>query len=278
VDEDRLAVLREFSVNRLSLGAQSFDAAKLRLLERDHLANDIRRALELARRSFPSVSLDLIFACPGEALATWAADLEAALALRPDHLSTYGLTFERGTAFWARLQKQELAEADEELQRSMYALAIDRLTQAGFEHYEVSNFARPGHRCRHNEVYWAGQSYYAAGPGAARYVNGRRETNHRSTTTYLRRVLAGQSPVAEAEELSSEDRAREALVLGLRRLEGIDRLEFAARTGFEVDELAGAAVRQFIDLGLLAADNGRMRLTREGLYVSDSLWPKILRR
>ncbi len=278
VNEARLAVLSELGVNRLSLGAQSFDRAKLRLLERDHLAEDIHRAVTLARDRFRSIALDLIFACPGETLETWTADLEAALALRPDHLSTYGLTFERGTAFWGRLQKHDLAEAEEELQRAMYARAIDRLTAEGFEHYEVSNFARPGHRCRHNEVYWAGQAYFAAGPGAARYVNGRREINHRSTTTYLRRVLAGRSPVAEWEELPPEDRAREALVLGLRRLEGVDRREFAARTGFEAGELAPREIRQFLDRGLFIEEEGRLRLTREGLYVSDSLWPRILRR
>jgi oxygen-independent coproporphyrinogen-3 oxidase len=278
VDEDRVAVLAELGVNRLSLGAQSFDTAKLELLERDHRADDVRRAVGLARDRCRSISLDLIFACPGETLETWAADLEAALSLRPDHVSTYGLTFERGTAFWGRLRKHELDRADEELERAMYALAIDRLTAEGFEHYEVSNFAKPGHRCRHNEVYWAGASYYAAGPGAARYVNGRREINHRSTTTYLRRVLSGQSPVAEWEELPPEDRAREALVLGLRRLAGVDRQEFAWRTGFEVDDLAAREIGQFLERGLLVEEGGRLRLTRDGLFVSDSLWPRILTR
>ncbi len=265
-------------VNRLSLGVQSFAEAKLRLLERDHRAADIQRAVALAHGRFRSISLDLIFGSPGETLAAWQADLEIALALRPDHLSNYGLTFERGTSFWGRLQRRDLAEVDEESQRAMYALAIDRLAAEGFEHYEVSNFARPEHRCRHNEVYWAGQAYYAAGPGAARYVNGRREINHRSTTTYLRRVLSGDSPVAEWEELPPEDRAREALVLGLRRMEGVDREAFAARTGFTIDALAGGEIRQFIDRGLLCEEVGRLRLTRQGLYVSDSLWPALLRR
>ena len=121
----------------------------------------------------------------------------------------------------------------------MYAAAIDTLAAAGFEHYEVSNFARPGHRCRHNEIYWAGGGYYAAGPGAARFVAGRREMNHRSTTTWLNRVLAGESPVAESEALPPPDRARELLVFGLRRLAGVERQSFAEVTGFEIDELVG---------------------------------------
>jgi oxygen-independent coproporphyrinogen-3 oxidase len=166
---------------------------------------------------------------------------------------------------------------DEESERIMFERAIDRLTAEGFEHYEVSNFARTGFRCRHNELYWSGQPYYAFGPGAARYVDGRREVNHRSTTTYLHRVLAGQSPVAETEQLAPEDRAREALVFGLRRMQGINRDEFAARTGFELDKLAGADGRRFVDQGLLTWDGDRLRLTRAGLVISDSIWPYFLR-
>ena len=159
----------------------------------------------------------------------------------------------------------------------MYASAIDRLTAAGFEHYEVSNFARPEHRCRHNEVYWAGLPYYACGPGAARYVNGRREVNHRSTTTWMARVLAGESPVAEFEQLSVEDRAREMLVLGLRRLEGVSREGFLHSTGYEIEQLVGNVLSRHIQLGLLTDSDGRIRLTREGLFVSDAIWPDFLR-
>ncbi len=160
----------------------------------------------------------------------------------------------------------------------MYLAAIDMLGAAGFEHYEVSNFARPGRRCRHNEVYWAGEEYYAAGPGAARYVAGRREMNHRSTTTWIKRVLAGESPVAESETLSPEDRAREGLVLALRRRQGIARDEFAARFGYEIDALGGAALADLVDHGLIEDDGRTLRLSCEGLLVSDALWSKLLRR
>lgn len=277
LDEDRLRLLAEAGVNRISLGVQSFNDRKLAALERDHRAADVSRAYDLARRHIPSVSLDLIFAAPDETLADWRADLDAALRLRPDHVSTYGLTFERGTTFWGRMQRGKLGALPDDTQRDMYAAAIDTLTAAGFEHYEVSNFALPGHRCRHNEVYWAGESYYAFGPGAARYINGRRQTNHRSTTTYIRRVLAGRSPVAEAEELSPDDRAREALVLGLRRMAGVERADFAHRTGFDLDALAGVDLREHISAGRLIDDVLRIRLTREGLFVSDAIWPDILR-
>lgn len=277
LDADRVSLLAEHGVTRLSLGAQSFDADKLRRLERDHAPRDIAASVALTRSRIPSVSLDLIFAAPGETLDVWRADLKAALDLRPDHLSTYGLTYERGAAFWGRLQRGQLRQADEELERTMYAEAIERLTAADFEHYEVSNFALPGRRCRHNEHYWAAREYYAAGPGAARYLNGRREVNHRSTTTWLRRVLRGQSPVAESETLAPEDRAREALVLGLRRLAGVDRQQFFEQTGFEVDRLVGPELHRHVKLGMLSDCAGRVRLTREGLFVSDAIWADFLR-
>ena len=222
------------------------------------------------------VSLDLIFAAPGESLAQWEDDLDAAINLTPDHVSTYGLTFEQGTAFWNRKLHGELIEVDEELQRDMYAVAIERLTAAGYEHYEVSNFARPGRRSRHNQVYWSGDGYYAAGPGAARYVNGVREINHQSTVTYLKHVLAGESPTAAREELSHEARARELLVFSLRRLEGVSRCDFYRRTGHEIDEIVAKPLEKFVALALLSDDGERIRLTREGLYVSDAIWPEML--
>ncbi len=277
VDADRIAVLGEFGVNRLSLGAQSFNDAKLVMLERDHRAEHVAESFALAKAAMRSVSLDLIFAAPAETLSDWRRDLRTAVALGPDHISTYGLTFERGTTFWNRLNKRQLQEADEELQRAMYAAAIDDLAKAGFEHYEVSNFAQPRHRCQHNERYWAGDNYYAAGPGAARHFDGRRETNHRSVTTWLRRVLSGQSPTAEVETLSDEDRAREALVLGLRRMSGVDRGGFLARTGYDVESLAGDEIDRYVAWGLLSDDGQRISLTREGLFVSDSMWGALLR-
>ncbi len=271
-----MEVLAQLGVTRLSLGAQSFRSEKLQQLERDHDAAAIDRAVQLARNAQMQVSLDLMFAAPGETLDEWATDVHAALELAPDHVSTYGLTFEQGTAFWNRRLRGELAQAEETLELEMYALAIDRLTAAGFEHYEVSNFAQPGRRSRHNETYWSGAGYYAAGPGAARYVDGARETNHRSTTTYIQRALEGKSPVAEREKLLPEDRARERLVFGLRRLEGVSRRDFREETGYEIDDLIARPLQKFVELGLLDDDRSTIRLTRQGLFVSDAMWPEML--
>jgi oxygen-independent coproporphyrinogen-3 oxidase len=276
LDAEKIAVLAGQGVNRLSLGSQSFDSKKLKLLERDHSAADIKQAVSLSRQATLDVSLDLIFGAPGETLAEWQDDLRRAIELAPDHISTYGLTFEQGTSFWNRQLHGELHAVGEGLERDMYLAAIDILHVARFQHYEVSNFARPGKRSRHNETYWSGQGYFAAGPGAARYVDGVRSTNHRSTTTYVERIQRGESPIADQEALSDEDRAREHLVFALRRLEGITRANFKQRTGFELDALAGPTIAKFVGLGMLADDGNRVRLTREGLLVSDSLWPELL--
>lgn len=276
LDGQRLATLAQKGVNRLSLGGQSFNARKLKQLERAHTAVDIRQAVSLSQQAAISVSLDLIFGVPGETLDDWHADVRQAIDLAPDHVSTYGLTFEKGTQFWNRRARGDLVQIDEELEREMYLAAIDMLSEAGFEHYEVSNFAKPGQRSRHNETYWSGNGYFAAGPGAARYIHGVRSTNHRSTTTYIDRVSQGQSPVAEEECLNDQERARESLVFGLRRLEGVERAWFVSHTGFTLDDLASEAVARFVRMGMLSDDGSRVRLTREGLLVSDAIWPELL--
>lgn len=270
-----LMFLAGLGVTRLSLGGQSFNRAKLKLLERDHTPSKIADAVAFAHVLGLEVSLDLIFATPGETLADWQHELSAALDCKSRHMSTYELTFEKGTSFWSRRLRGELTGADEELQRSMYELAIETLTAAGFEHYEVSNFAQLS-RSRHNETYWLGNEYFAAGPGASRYLSGVRETNHRSTTTYLKRVLAGESPVAERDELSPEGRARECLVFGLRRLDGVSRREFQERTRYSLDELAGPKLQEFVAMSLLTDDGERIKLTREGLMIADAIGPHLL--
>jgi len=276
ITPELVRVMNAYQVNRVSLGVQSFSARKLTVLERNHDEAGIQQAVACLQKTIPSISLDLIFGVPEESLDEWAKDLRCAMKLAPQHISTYGLTFEPGTAFHRRRHNQEFALVTEEEDRQMYEMAISYLVGSGMEHYEVSSFALPGKRSRHNETYWSGQSYFAAGPGAARYVNGCRETNHRSIMGYLRRVNAGQSPVVEREKLDPPDRARELLVFSLRRLAGIDCEQFARQTGFSVTELAGPAIQRLIDLKLLELVDQQLRLSHEGLFVSDSIWPELL--
>lgn len=273
---ERCDVLKEAGINRISLGVQSFHAEKLSLLERDHRSEDITLAVKRAQEVARSVSIDLIFGVPGETLSSWQEDLRRGIELGVTHVSTYGLTFERGTQFWTRQQRGELTAVAEGLEATLYESAIDTLQAAGFEHYEVSNSARAGFRCRHNETYWLGRPYFAAGPGAARYVNGIREVNHRSTTTYLARMEQGKSPVAEQEELSLEERARERLVFGLRRIEGVALSNFMGETGFELLPLGGKPLARYLAQGWMEKTETHLRLTRAGLLISDSLWPDLL--
>ena len=276
ITPEKVDVLHAAGVNRVSLGVQSFHAEKLKLLERDHRRAEVEAAVAAILPRIPNLGIDLIFAAPGESLEAWRDDLASAVRRGAPHISTYGLTFEKGTAFWNRLQRQELSEADEELQRAMYLAAIDDLTTAGLAHYEVSNFARAGLESRHNLQYWLGARYYAAGPGAARHIGLVRETNHRSTTSYLKRIFAGQSPVAEREELTLEMKARELLVFGLRMRAGIDVNQFTAQAGTTPWQLAGPAIDQFLHLGLLEHTSGRLRLTHEGLLLSDAICVELL--
>lgn len=267
--DEKIDVLADAGVNRISLGVQSFSSPALTLLERDHTAADIGAVVKRLRRRFDNVSLDLIFGVPGESLASWRSSLRQAIALQPEHISTYGLTWETGTAFGTRLDRGELAAIDEELEREQYAVAMDELTNAGFEHYEISNFAKPGFSCRHNETYWAGNEYWAFGPGAARYLSGRRETNIRSVLGWLARIERGESPVADAEELEPEHRARELIFLGLRRRGGINRSDFRRLTGFHLDELAGQAIAANVERGWLENHDSGIRLSGEGRFVAD---------
>ncbi|MFK7817643.1 MAG: radical SAM family heme chaperone HemW [Planctomycetaceae bacterium] len=268
---EKVAVLADAGVNRISLGIQSFDADVLRILERQHSPDEIRSTVDRVRQRIPNVSLDLIFGVPGQSLDNWAATLEATMDCDPNHISTYGLTFEKGTAFWSRREHGDLIPVQSEVEREMYQLAMNRLPEAGYQQYELSNFARSGFRCRHNEVYWAGSPFFAFGPGAARYIDGRRETNHRSVFTWLGRMEAGRSPVMETEEMTPEERAREGIMLGFRRTAGINRSEFEKQFGLKFDDLAGSALNRHLDLGNLDDTGQCVRLSYEGRFIADSV-------
>ena len=208
----------------------------------------------------------------------WQADLEVGLTLRfPDHLSTYGLTFEKGTRLWQ--QKKEglirpLAEGDE---LSMFSYAIDRLEAAGFEHYEISSFAKPNSRCRHNQAYWANHAYFGFGMGAARYIRGRRELNTRSLPEYLERIESGRTAVIQSEELGPWERAVETLAVQLRRCEGVHSAPFLEQTQLTLAEVAGPTRFRMQELNLLETNDDGIRLTREGKYVADAVVAEFMK-
>lgn len=267
----KIDLLKGMGINRISLGAQSFHAATLRTLERQHDVQAVATAVAAVQNHGLGLSLDLIFGVPGQSLSDWQADVEAALALGPDHMSTYGLTYEKGTRLWRQKSQREIQPVAESDELAMYSWSIDRLGQAGFEHYEISNFAKPGSRCRHNQTYWANNAYFGFGMGAARYVRGCRELNTRNLPEYLQRIDREGTAIIQSEELGKWDRALETLAVQLRRCEGIHQGSFLEQTGLTLAEVAGETLVRMCELSLIQKDDDGIRLTRQGKYVADAV-------
>lgn len=276
LNDDRIRVLAEAGVNRISLGVQSFSHHALDLLERSHQPDDIVEVMRRLPKSIPNISFDLIFGVPSLSIEEWRDTLKRAIDFGPTHLSTYGLTFEKGTSFWNRREKGDLAAIDEELEREQYAIAIELLSSAGYQQYEISNFAKPGFESRHNNVYWSGDSYWGFGPGAASYTNGCRQTNIRSVLGWLARLERDESAVAESEQLDDQHRARELIYLGMRRNSGINRTVFLEKTGYQLDQLCGEQIQQQIQLQALEDDGLNIRLTSQGRFIADRVIMEFL--
>ena len=274
--DDRITVLAEAGVNRISLGVQSFDDETLTMLERDHRQADVFDCVDRVKARIENISLDLIFAVPGQSLELWESTLQMAIDLSPMHLSTYGLTFEKGTAFWTRREKGELPQAAEDLERQMYEVAMSQLAAHDFHQYEISSFARSEFRCRHNQIYWSGKTYFGFGPGAASLINNERRQNHRSVTTWLNKVLAGEPATGNVDKLDPESFARELLVLSLRTNDGVKRKIFQERTGFHIADLAGESINRLMDQGLLEEVDSTIRLTHEGRLLADTVAGELL--
>jgi oxygen-independent coproporphyrinogen-3 oxidase len=262
VDEVYLRGIRAAGVGRLSLGLQSFDPAVLRSLERLHSAESAVAAFGAARRAgFEDVNLDLIYGAQGETLASWGSTLERTVALDPDHVSAYALTIEPATALGRKVAAGLAPAPDGDLQADMYAAACEVLGNAGYEHYEVSNWARPDHRCVHNVGYWEGRPYLGLGAGAHSYRDGRRWWNVRPPQQYLDDVGAGRVPAGGEERLTEDERRLERLLLGLRMAEGVP--EAWVRGAARADD--------FVAQGLAARRDGRISLTDRGMLLANDL-------
>ncbi len=271
ITPEKMHLLAEHGVTRVSVGVQSFAPSALAALDRQHGVEQIHDAIAAVRRAGLGLSLDLIFGSPGQTLADWNHDLTTAIALQPDHISTYGLTYEKGTPLWKRRSRGEVHELGEDAELAMYETSIRLLTDARYEHYETSNFAKPGHRCRHNEHYWANNAYYGFGVGAARYCDGERSTNVRDTRLYIQRILASGDATQQRERLTPRERAVETMAIQLRRCDGINRDQFAHQTGFTIDTLASGIMPQLQEQKLILDDGSRICLTHRGKCLADSV-------
>ena len=265
VSTEAIARWRDAGVNRLSLGAQTFDDRVLEWMHRTHSADQIAKAVTRARAGgISNLSFDLIFAIPPALGRVWEADLERALALEPDHLSLYGLTLEPATPLARWRDRGELSEVPDELYEHEYILAHDRLGRSGYEHYEVSSFARPGKRSRHNCIYWSGSSYAGLGPSAHEFDGTERRWNARAYADWMRSLLEGRDPVegrtGGSEKLSEENRWAERVYLGLRTEGGL------TLTPAEADR-----VRPWVQAGWGVVEGGRFRATATGWLRLDAL-------
>lgn len=263
VTTSKAALMRELGVTRVSLGIQAWDDATLKTLGRDHApaeAEETWQALKAAQ--FPSLNLDLMFSIPGQSLETWRETLERSLSLKPDHISAYNLNYEEDTDFFRRLRAGEFRE-DEGRDADFFNLGIDLLEAGGFEHYEISNYAKPGHRSVHNEAYWLGVDYLGIGPGAFSTVGGRRWHNVKDTPRYMAMTLAGENTATDVEELTPENRRTERFGLELRTARGLPLELITSESRKMLETLR--------DQGLLEFDEQFIRLTRAGKPLVDPI-------
>ncbi len=270
--EPKLGQLRRLGFNRVSLGVQSFQDRHLQTLGRIH---DAGQALDCYRRlrrvGFDNLNLDLIFAVPGQTLQDWWADLLQALDLEPEHLSLYNLTVEDGTEFGRLKRAGQLRETGEPLAAEMFELAMTWTEAAGFEQYEISNFARPGRRCRHNLIYWRSEEYLGFGLSAASFVGGARWSNTHHLDLYARGAQEGNVPRQSEERLAPRAALGESLMLALRTSDGVRPDELARRHGLQLPPGWVQEFEFFTDQGFLQRQGGLYQLTRPGRLVADSI-------
>lgn len=277
VDAESLRTLRRLGFNRLSLGVQSLDDHTLKLLGRVHDAAEARRALILARAAgFENVNLDFIYGLPRQSLASWRRTLREALRLDPEHLSLYALSVEPGTPLHDWVERGEIELPGEDQVADMYSLAEESLRDSGYEHYEISNWARPGRECRHNLVYWANEPYVGFGVGAHSYVDGRRRGNVADPAEYIRRVTEGLEVVESDEAIGPDLEMAETLFLGLRRGAGVSHSEFRRRFGCELAGRYGPTIAELVRAGLLSADAAGIRLTPRGRLLGNEVFVRFL--
>jgi len=286
LDESHLRGLRGLGVTRLSLGMQSFDDDELHALDRLHSAADNVAAFGAARAAgFHSISMDLIFGLPGQPLPRWQASLERAIALGPDHLSLYALTVEEGTPLARDVVRGRTPAPDPDAQAEQYECAEARLETAGYEHYEISSWARPGHRCRHNETYWRCGEYLGLGAGAHSYLGRVRFANAATPARYVELVEqswaqsepgGGLGQIASCERVTEETARADALTLGLRLLEGVDRPSFRGRFRVDPLDLFGERLREPIEAGLLEVRGERLLLTSRGRLLANEVAVRLL--
>jgi oxygen-independent coproporphyrinogen-3 oxidase len=268
--------LRRLPVNRISMGVQSFNDADLHLLRRRHTGRQAIEAVRLClENGYGNISIDLMYGLPGQTLARWEANLAEALRLDAAHISAYHLTYEKGTPLYRMKAEGSIQPVDEDLSLSLFDTLTERLTDAGYEHYEISNFARPGRISRHNSSYWTGKKYLGIGPSAHSYNVASRQWNVSSLVRYLEGIRKG-APCSETEILSIHDKYNEYILTGLRTRWGIRLSRIRADFGDSKYNYCKVQARRFITSGILLEEGDKLLFSRNGWFVSDSVISALL--
>ena len=276
LDPDKIAVLKDSQVNRVSLGVQTFDNKMLKKIGRSHQEQDIYDNIRhLKQAGFDNISIDLIYALPGQTMDQVKENVAKAIDLDIPHMSLYSLILENHTVFMNRMRRGKLPLPKEELEAEMFEYIIEELEKAGFEHYEISNFSKPGFESRHNLVYWDNAEYYGLGAGASGYVDGIRYKNHGPIRHYLEAVEAGKARITE-EHLTLEEKMEEELFLGLRKKTGVSKARFEEKFGVSFDQRYGQVVASLTEQGLLVPDDKQVRMTKRGLFLGDTVAEKFI--
>ena len=276
LDADKIAVLKNSAVNRVSLGVQTFDDKMLKKIGRSHTEKDIYENIDrLKLAGFDNISIDLIYALPGQTMDQLKDNVSKAIALDIPHMSLYSLILENHTVFMNRMRRGKLPLPKEELEAEMFEYIIAELEKAGFEHYEISNFSKTGFESRHNLMYWDNAEYYGIGAGASGYVDGVRYKNHGPIRHYLKAVEEGSARINE-EHLSHREQMEEEMFLGLRKKSGVSMARFEEKFERSFPELYGEIVKDLIQQGLMQLDGDRVRMTKRGLFLGDTVAERFI--
>ncbi|WP_216830073.1 radical SAM family heme chaperone HemW [Alkalihalobacterium elongatum] len=277
VTDDQLYVLREFGVNRLSIGVQTFDPNLLKQIGRTHQPQDIYRTIDLARqKGFDNITVDLMFGLPKQTIQSFEDTLKDAFSLEIEHFSAYSLKVEEKTVFYNLLRKGKLPLPTEDEEAVMYERLIEQMNKHGYYQYEISNFAKRGYESKHNLIYWNNEEYFGIGAGAHGYINGVRYANIGPVQKYIQSINDTKKARIEAHQLTQNEKMEEEMFMGLRKLEGVSQRRFYERFGVNLMDLYHKQIEDLIQSQLIEVDNDKVRLTRKGVFLANEVFEQFL--
>jgi len=277
LDGEKIKLLIESGINRLSLGAQSFNNTFLKKLGRIHNTQEIIDSYYLAREAgFKNINIDIMFALPEQTTEDLQITLKKAVSLKPDHLSLYNLTIKPGTEYYKEYKRGNLKLPTEDEEFNMYNWAINYLEENGFEHYEIANFARPQKRSEHNLIYWQNKPYLGIGAGAFSFIRGYRYMNYENPARYIKEIMGGKLPIDNGEKLSLRKRMIETIILGLRTKDGVSYKKFITRFKINLNDIFSKQINKLVNLELLQKDDCKIKLTRRGIFLANTVFREFV--